>query len=287
MWVATTRTEAQSRCRELRQAGRLALAPTMGALHEGHLSLIEAGRRAADAVVVSIFVNPTQFGPHEDFHRYPRPIEQDLAMCESAGAAGVFHPPVEQMYPPGEPACEVNVPALAADMEAAARPGHFAGVCRVVAKLFHIIQPHVACFGMKDYQQLAVVRAMTADLAWPIDILACPTIRERDGLAMSSRNRYLSDEQRGRAIGLHRSLLRARSMIVDQHVREVATIESAMRQTIGEHGFDAIDYATLRDPRTLAPLQVLQADTPVVALAAARLGTTRLLDNLVIRNPTP
>ncbi len=286
MWIARTIADARTQRRGM--VGRVAFVPTMGALHEGHLSLVEAGRRDADRVIVSIFVNPTQFGPHEDFHRYPRPIEQDLALCEAAGADGVFNPPVEEMYPPHAPACDVNVPDLTHDMEGVMRPGHFQGVCRVVAKLFNIVAPDVACFGMKDYQQLAVIRAMTTDLNLPIAILACPTRREPDGLAMSSRNRYLDPDQRRRAVGLHRSLQQARRMVEEEGCTDPAAVEDAMRRVIAEHGFDRIDYATVRHPRTLAALKVMDPGTPdaAVALVAARMGTTRLLDNVVMGRTT-
>lgn len=282
MWLSTTIADVRRRRRA--EAGTVAFVPTMGALHEGHIALVEHGHRVADHVVVSIFVNPTQFGPHEDFHKYPRPLERDLAMCEAAGVAGVFNPPVEEMYPPHAPACEVNVPMLTADLEAAARPGHFAGVCRVVAKLLNIVQPDVACFGMKDYQQLQVVTAMVRDLNMPVAILPCPTVREPDGLAMSSRNRYLDAEQRRRATGLAKALEQARMLVEDAGEADPATVEAAMRQVIVAHRFDRIDYATVRHPHTLATLDAIEPALTggVVALVAARLGPTRLLDNRVL-----
>jgi pantoate--beta-alanine ligase len=282
MWIARTIEDARTRRRAA--PGRVALVPTMGALHAGHVSLIEAARALADTVVVSVFVNPTQFGPHEDFNRYPRPIDADLAACEAAGAAGVFHPSVDDMYPPESPGCELTVPALTHDLEGALRPGHFAGVCRVVAKLFNIVQPEVACFGMKDYQQLAVVTAMTADLNLPIRIVACLTRREDDGLAMSSRNRYLDADQRRRAVGLHKALLQAKQMVEAEAAADPQEVELAMRRVIEAHRFDAIDYAVVRHPRTLAPLDALAPGLTggVVALVAARMGATRLIDNMLL-----
>ncbi|MFW5682393.1 MAG: pantoate--beta-alanine ligase, partial [Phycisphaeraceae bacterium] len=175
------------------RAGKVALVPTMGALHEGHLAHIDLALRHADDVVVSVFVNPTQFGPTEDFDRYPRDLDRDSEACESRGATAVFCPSVEQMYPPGVPEASVDVPRVSRELEGTHRPGHFPGVCRVVAKLLLMSMPDAATFGRKDFQQLRVVQAMIADLRMDVDVLEAPTVREADGLAMSSRNRYLSD----------------------------------------------------------------------------------------------
>lgn len=281
MWIARTVEEA----RRLRHAsaGSVAFVPTMGALHEGHLSLVRAGLGMADRVIVSIFVNPTQFAPHEDLSRYPRPIERDLELCRDAGASGVFHPDVAVVYPPGVPECIVEVPAVAQDLEGRHRPTHFRGVCRVVAKLFNIIQPSVALFGQKDYQQWKVIQAMVDDLMMPLRIEGLPTVREADGLAMSSRNIYLGPEDRQRALALSRALTRARSMVEEQHCDDASVVEAAMRDVLLGVGAD-IDYAAVRHPRTLAPLERIDTASPegVVALIACRIGPVRLIDNMVI-----
>jgi pantoate--beta-alanine ligase len=281
MWVARTIADARKHRASLR--GRVAFVPTMGALHSGHVSLIDAGRALADHVIVSIFVNPTQFGPNEDYLKYPRPVDADLAACEKAGAAGVFMPSVEEMYPPGRLACEVSVPALASVLEGEFRPGHFAGVCRVVAKLFHIVQPEVACFGMKDYQQLKVIQAMVADQDMPLWIAEVPTKREPDGLAMSSRNVYLDAEARRHAAGIYKALQEARMLVEEAGEVDPTAVESAMRHVLEAHHVSP-DYATVRHPTTLSPLDALApAQTNgVVALIAGRLGGVRLIDNLVL-----
>lgn len=257
----------------------VALVPTMGALHDGHLRLIEEGCRLADEVWVSIFVNPTQFGPNEDFSRYPRPIEDDLAKCASAGATVVFNPTPEAMYPPGALDTQVDVPAISGAFEGENRPGHFHGVCRVCLKLFNICRPTFACFGQKDYQQLRIIEALVADLNLPIAIQRVPTVREPDGLAMSSRNRYLDDAQRRHALGLSKALDLARHLIETEGEPDPAAVEQAMRDTIAAHHL-APDYAAIRHPDTLAPLAMI--DRPVVALVAGRLGSVRLLDNALI-----
>lgn len=287
MWVAKTIQDVRKRREEL--VGRVAFVPTMGALHRGHTSLIESARKFGDHVVVSIFVNPTQFGPHEDFNRYPRPIEKDLAMCEAAGAVGVFNPDPAEMYPPqtsGALPCDVTIPALASILEGASRPGHFAGVCRVVAKLFNIVQPHVACFGQKDYQQVRVISAMVDDLNMPVRIVELATVREPDGLAMSSRNVYLDAESRKRAVGLSLALAEAAAMIEQRGETDPAAVESAMRQIIIAHHLEP-DYNTVRHPHTLLPLDLIApAQTGgVVALVAARIAGVRLIDNRVIGRP--
>ena len=185
--------------------GRLALVPTMGALHAGHMSLIAHAKNNAPAVAVSIFVNPTQFGPQEDYTKYPRPIEEDLDKCEQAGVDFIFSPTAEEIYPPGAPDIVVDLPTMTSVLEGKHRPGHFKGVCQVVAKLFNILQPTVACFGQKDFQQLRVIEAMVEALDMPVDVIACPTLRDPDGLAMSSRNMYLSPEDRQKALSISRA----------------------------------------------------------------------------------
>ncbi|MCC7192165.1 MAG: pantoate--beta-alanine ligase [Phycisphaeraceae bacterium] len=281
MWVARTVLDARKLRRDL--AGRVAFVPTMGALHRGHVSLMESARRLADHVVVSIFVNPTQFAPHEDFAKYPRPIEADLAACETAGVSGVFHPDPLEMYPANQLTSEVNIPQLASILEGAVRPTHFAGVCRVVAKLFNIIQPDVACFGQKDYQQVRVIQAMVDDLNMPVTIAELATVRESDGLALSSRNVYLDPEQRRHAGALYKALQAARLLIESDGETEPANIESAMKQIIESHQVTP-DYAVVRHPQTLAPLDSINPALTggVVVLVAGRLGSVRLIDNMVV-----
>jgi pantoate--beta-alanine ligase len=270
---------------ETRQArsslGRLAIVPTMGALHEGHLSLIRLARQHADRVAVSIFVNPTQFAPHEDLDKYPRPIERDLDLCRQHAVDLVFNPGVETIYPPHELPVEINVPAIGSILEGEHRPQFFPGVCRVVAKLFNIVQPDAAVFGQKDYQQLKVIEAMVAGLNMPIEILAGPTLRDPDGLAMSSRNVYLDAGQRKRALSLSKALREAEQLI-DDGVMDPQHIESAMRQVLRSHDAN-IDYAVVRDARSLQPVDTVNPDVePVVGLIAAKIDHVRLIDNRVI-----
>ncbi|MEE9212172.1 MAG: pantoate--beta-alanine ligase [Phycisphaeraceae bacterium] len=281
MWVA--KTIEQVRQHRKQTIGTVALVPTLGALHEGHLALIRAARSQGDHTLVSIFVNPTQFGPDEDYERYPRPLDQDLAACEREQVAGVFAPEVNQMYPPGQPAAQVQVPALAADLEGACRPGHFAGVCRVVAKLFNLIQPDVAMFGQKDYQQLRIIEAMVADLAMPIRIVAVPTVREADGLALSSRNAYLDAAERRHALGLFKALREAEVLIEQGGETDPAAVERTMQQVLEAHQVQ-VDYAVVRHPRSLAKLDSIDPTLSggVVALVAGRLSNVRLIDNMII-----
>ncbi|MFA9480149.1 pantoate--beta-alanine ligase [Phycisphaerales bacterium AB-hyl4] len=278
-----THSTADARKHRNALTGTVALVPTMGALHAGHLKLIEHGRSLADHVLVSIFVNPTQFGPGEDFDRYPRTLEVDLERCQAAGAAGVFAPSVDQMYPPAAPDVQVDVPELTSDLEGAFRPSHFAGVCRVVMKFFNVIQPDIAVFGQKDYQQLKVIQAMVADLLMPVRVVGMPTMREDDGLAMSSRNRYLSADDRRHAVGAYKALLQAKRMIEDDGETDPAAVERAMQQTLEAHHFD-VDYAVLRHPQTLARLDCVEPSLThgVAALIAARLDEVRLIDNMII-----
>jgi pantoate--beta-alanine ligase len=265
-----------------RAASPVALVATMGALHDGHVSHIAAARSAgAASVIVSIFVNPMQFGPNEDFTRYPRTLEHDLTACERAGTDAVFTPGVGTMYPPDASAAQVDVPAITSDLEGAFRPGHFAGVGRVVLKLFGLIRPDLATFGRKDYQQLALIKAIVHDLCVPVRIAEVPTMREPDGLAMSSRNRYLDADQRTRAVGISKALQEA-FMRCQQGEHDPAALESAMRQVLDQHRFDAIDYAVVRHRETLQPLPTGFDPADVVALITARLGSTRLLDNRIL-----
>jgi pantoate--beta-alanine ligase len=278
-WPAVKVVKTINECRAARrELKKLALVPTMGALHAGHVSLIEAAKRRAPHVAVSIFVNPTQFGPREDFSKYPRPIEADLAMCEKAGVELVFNPAPEAMYPPGEPEVVVDLPPLTTVLEGKHRPGHFRGVCQVVAKLFNIVEPEVACFGQKDFQQLRVLTAMAETLNWPIEVVACPTLRDPDGLAMSSRNQYLSLEERNKALSISRALFTAEKEFhagVRQTNRLVATMQNIL---LAQHL--NIDYVATVDPLTLKNLEVVK-DRAVLAIAA-RVGATRLIDNVVI-----
>ena len=255
------------------------LVPTMGALHAGHLTLIEKAKALSEEVWVSIFVNPTQFGPSEDLAKYPRPLEDDLAACQRLGVSVVFNPEPEDVYPPLAVPTRIDVPSLTTEFEGAERPGHFEGVCRVVLKLFNLCQPTVACFGQKDYQQLRAIEAMVNDLNLPIAIQRVETVREDDGLAMSSRNRYLSEDERKQAVGLYKALQLAKQLIEADGETDPTIIERAMQQTLLMHKIEP-DYCAIRHPETLAAMDLVQP--PVVALIAGRLGGVRLLDNLII-----
>ncbi|XQA74443.1 pantoate--beta-alanine ligase [Xanthomonas sacchari] len=258
-----------------RQGLRVAFVPTMGNLHAGHFSLVMLARQYADRVVSSVFVNPTQFGPNEDFTRYPRTPEADTSGLEGAGCDVLWLPTVESMYPLGvELALRMHTPGVSEVLEGACRPGHFDGVCTVVARLFNQVQPDLAAFGKKDYQQLAVIRQMVADLAFPIEILGGGIVREADGLAMSSRNQYLSAEERPRAAQIHRTLRAMREAHLAGRPR--AEVEAAATAQLQAAGFE-VDYSVLRTPDLSEPQD---GTGPRVALIAARLGRTRLIDNL-------
>lgn len=271
--------------REMREAraalrGRVGFVPTMGYLHEGHLSLIRRARAECEAVVVSIFVNPTQFGPGEDYERYPRDEARDLALLEREAVDVVFVPTVEEMYPPGFSTwVEVTGP-LAERLEGASRPGHFRGVATVVLKLFHLVQPHRAYFGEKDAQQLRIIRRMTTDLNLPIEIVACPIVREPDGVALSSRNVYLSPTEREHARALSRSLALARRLILEEGVREAAEVRRRLREYLRAAPGVALDYVSLAHPETLEEVERIEG--PVLVLVAARVGSARLIDNTLI-----
>lgn len=249
----------------------------MGALHEGHISLVRLARAQADAVVVSIFVNPAQFGPNEDFSRYPRSEEADIALLREAGADAVYLPDAAEMYPPGA-ITRVTVPGISAELCGAVRPGHFDGVATIVTKLFMQCAPDVAVFGEKDYQQLHVIRRFTADLDIPVRIVGAPIIREADGLALSSRNRYLAGSARAMAPALYTILTVAADKI--RRGQEVEAILAEAGRAILAAGFAKVDYVELRDTEHLRPLATLSA--PARLLAAAHLGTTRLIDNLEV-----
>ncbi|MBB1087433.1 pantoate--beta-alanine ligase [Lysobacter sp. SG-8] len=261
-----------------REGLRVALVPTMGNLHAGHHSLVELARRHADRVVASVFVNPTQFGPNEDFSRYPRTPDADAAGLEAAGCDALWLPDVATMYPFGiEGAVQVRVPGVTSVLEGAHRPGHFDGVATVVARLFLQAQPDVAVFGRKDYQQLAVIRYMAVELAFPVEIVAAPIKRESDGLAMSSRNQYLSGEERPVAAMLHATLLAMRDAFLAGD--EIGAIEAMARGRLTAAGFE-VDYSVVRRPDLS---EEPRGAGNWVALLAARLGKTRLIDNLEFR----
>jgi pantoate--beta-alanine ligase len=251
----------------------------MGALHVGHVSLIEKARSECGYVVASIFVNPTQFGPLEDFNRYPRPRAADLRMCGDAGADLVFYPSVETMYPAGHRTF-VEVSELSEILEGAIRPGHFRGVATVVTKLFNIVQPDRAYFGQKDYQQQTLIRVMARELDLPTEVVTCETVRDPDGLALSSRNAYLSPAERQSGLSLSRALRTAERMVADGE-SDVGRLEAAMRHELEQTPGVEIDYAVIVDHESLAKLTVSQPT--MVALVAARVGTTRLIDNLILR----
>lgn len=281
MTVVKTIAEARA---ERAKLGKLALVPTMGALHRGHLSLIEYARQIAPFTAVSIFVNPTQFGPREDFTKYPRPIESDLEKCRELGVNLVFNPPPEEMYPPQLSPVVVDLPHLTEVLEGKHRPGHFKGVCQIVAKLYNILQPQMALFGQKDFQQLRVLTAMVEALDWPIEVIGCPTIREPDGLAMSSRNAYLSLDERERALAISRALMLANGEINEGERRANRVIASMqnMLLDVGQLGRIpvSIDYIAAVDPITLKHVDMITG--PTVLAIAARVGNTRLIDNIVV-----
>ena len=256
--------------------------PTMGALHAGHRSLVVAARQRCDAVVASIFVNPTQFAPSEDFSRYPRTLDEDCRMLESEGVDVVFAPTVETMYPPGA-ATFVEVEGIGDRLDGASRPGHFRGVATVVAKLFAIVQPDFAFFGQKDAAQVAVLRKMVRDLDLPLELVVCPTVREPDGLAMSSRNRYLSAKEREQALSISRALLAAQAQ-ANYGQNSAAVLLQTMRDVLQQEPAVRVDYLAVVDPHTLLSLQ--DVATGGLLAIAAYVGSTRLIDNILLP-PTP
>ena len=258
-----------------RKSPKIGLVPTMGALHEGHLSLVRHSRKEMAATVASIFVNPTQFGPSEDFDKYPRPIERDRELCEKAGVELVFAPPASEMYPDGYATCVLQE-RYTETFEGAVRAGHFRGVCTVCAKLFNLVRPAVAYFGQKDYQQTVVIRHMVRDLNMDLEIRVCPIVREADGLAMSSRNIYLSSLERRQATALHRALAAAEQAFAAGE-RSAAPILDTIKKVIREAPPAQLDYAAIVDPDNLQELR--QIETEAVVLLAARFGKTRLIDN--------
>ncbi len=280
--VAETVNDVRAAVSGAKHSGhRVGFVPTMGALHVGHVSLIERARAECGYVAVSIFVNPTQFGPHEDFNRYPRPRETDLQICREAGANLVFYPTVETMYPVGHRTF-VEVAGLSDILEGAIRPGHFRGVATVVAKLFNIVQADRAYFGQKDYQQQTLIRVMARELDLPTEIVTCDTIRDPDGLALSSRNAYLSPAERQSGLSLSRALRTAERLLA-RGERNVQRLETAMRQEMESTPGVQVDYAVVVHHESLASLTV--AEPTMAALVAARVGPTRLIDNLILRLP--
>ena len=267
-WVQSERTSSRT----------LGLVPTMGSFHEGHLSLIRRARQSCDRTMVSIFVNPLQFAPGEDYVRYPRDLDRDLSLATREGVAAVFHPETEEMYPNGI-VTSIGVGKLGEALCGASRPGHFQGVATVVAKLFNIVQPDLAFFGQKDAQQTLIMKTMTQELNWPLQIVVCATVREPDGVAYSSRNSYLSAEERSRASVLYRSLRLAENLI-HSGAREAAGVEGEMRKLIQDVSGAELDYARVVDPATLEALQQINGE--VLAAVAVRFGKTRLIDNLII-----
>jgi len=280
--VFSTIADIRKASRAVRRDGRrVGLVPTMGALHEGHLSLVQAARAATDTVAASIFVNPTQFGPNEDLVKYPRSFERDCELLEREGVSFVFAPSVEEMYPAGT-VTWVVVEELSGKLDGRSRPGHFRGVTTVVAKLFHIVEPDVAFFGQKDAAQVAIIRRMVRDLNWAVEIVTCPIVREADGLAMSSRNAYLDAEQRKQALVLHQSLRRVEEL-VQAGKHDAARLAAAGREEISRSSV-RLDYFAIVNPDTLDP--VADVSQGALVAVAAYVGSTRLIDNLVIRQTT-
>jgi pantoate--beta-alanine ligase len=280
MEVIRTVRAMQRRADTERSAGRrIGFVPTMGALHEGHLDLVRLARSRADCVVVSIFVNPTQFGPGEDFARYPRDFTRDEQLLAAVGADLIFYPDTAEMYPAGH-ATRVNVEGLTDDLCGRTRPGHFEGVTTIVTKLFNVTRPHFAVFGQKDAQQVFVVRRMTQDLDFDIEIVMAPTRREPDGLALSSRNQYLSPDERAQAPALYRALRHGEDL-VRRGERSASAVIAAVRAIIEQATRGRIDYVSIVDTETLRPMARLQGEC-LIALAVF-LGRTRLIDNTIVR----
>jgi pantoate--beta-alanine ligase len=276
-----TIADVRRHVRDARMSGKsVGLVPTMGALHEGHASLIQAADKACEYVVVSIFVNPTQFGPGEDFDKYPRTLDADVETCRKAGADLVFVPAASEMYMP-EFSTWVNVEKVTDVLCGASRPGHFRGVATVCTKLFNIVLPDKAFFGQKDAQQVVVIKRMVVDLNMPLEIVVCPIVRESSGLAMSSRNKYLSEERRRDAEAIHKSLLRAQELI-RSGVRNSLQLTSEMQVILERTPDIQIEYISIVDARNLSTLDYI--DRPALIAIAVKLGSTRLIDNIIIED---
>ena len=266
-------------CREIRQSGkRLGFVPTMGALHAGHISLVQAARSQCAAVAASVFVNPTQFGPNEDLSKYPRDLERDRGLLEKEGVDLLFAPTAEEMYPAGA-VTWVTVEGLSERLEGKSRPGHFRGVTTIVSKLFNIVEPDRAYFGQKDAQQAVIIRKMVRDLDMGVEVVVCPTVRETDGLALSSRNVYLNPEERKQALVLYRALCRVQAL-ADRGERDAAKLLEAASQVFADEKPVQLDYFEIVDKDSLEPVKDISRGALVVA--AARVGKTRLIDNLVL-----
>lgn len=280
--VCHTIAEMRATLGSLRAAGKtVGLVPTMGALHEGHLSLVRQAKRECDVAIATIFVNPTQFGPQEDFQKYPRTLARDLELLAQAACEFVFAPEAAEMYPPGA-GTFVEPPKIADVLEGVCRPGHFRGVATIVLKLFNIIPADVAYFGQKDFQQALLIRHLAADLNVPVRIKVCPIVREADGLALSSRNRYLSPAERTTALAISRSLAQAQALVASNE-RDAAAIKARMLEVLARGGIERVEYVALADPETL--VERARLDAPTVALVAAWVGTTRLIDNQLLSPP--
>ncbi len=280
MEVTGERAGFREACETARMEGSLVgFVPTMGALHDGHLSLVSRAREECDVVAASIFVNPLQFGPSEDLAAYPRDPERDLLLLEKEGVDLVFTPDEDEMYPGGHPEVTVDPGPAGTILEGASRPGHFQGVCTVVAKLFGLVGHCRAYFGEKDAQQLSVIRRMVVDLDIPVEVVGCPTVREEDGLAMSSRNAYLSRDERAAATCLYEALARA-AWLVDGGERDAHALKAEMAKRIGAEPLARLDYVAVVDDETFTETD--RVDRPVRALVAARIGNTRLIDNLAL-----
>jgi pantoate--beta-alanine ligase len=280
MRVINSKAELRPVIESLEAEGKhIGFVPTMGALHEGHLSLVRLARERADAVVASVFVNPTQFGPHEDFSRYPRDLERDAALLDALGVDVLFAPPPEEIYPP-QFKTYVQVEELDARLEGASRPGHFRGVATVLAVLFNLVRPQFVVMGQKDAQQVAVVRQMVGDLQFPLEVVAAPIVREADGLAMSSRNQYLTAEERRAAPVLSRALRLAEELFA-RGERDAHALVAAVRDEIAKEPLARVDYVALTDAEELEPLDAV-GPRPALLSLAARFGSTRLIDNIVL-----
>src|ERR1700738_3215728 len=279
MKICTTIEEMRTACRALRRpGGRLGFVPTMGALHEGHLSLVRAAKASCDVVAASIFVNPKQFGPSEDFGTYPRAFERDRSLLQKEGVELLFAPPVDEMYPPGA-VTWVTVEELSDKLDGRSRPGHFRGVTTVVSMLFHIVEPDAVFFGQKDAAQVAILRRMVRALNFPVEIVVCPIVREPDGLAMSSRNAYLDSQQRKRALVLKRALMKAKKL-ADQGERNVAKLLATAREELASEPLVQLDYLEIVDPDSLDAVEDISKGA--IMVVAAFVGTTRLIDNIVL-----
>ena len=273
-------SEMQAKALQVRRQGHsLGFVPTMGALHQGHLSLVRRARRENDVVIVSIFVNPLQFGPKEDLKRYPRPLAQDLAYLKKEKADFVFVPSAGAMYP-GPHSATIRVPSFESMLEGASRPGHFEGVATVVAKLFNIVQPSRAYFGNKDYQQVRVIDRLIKDLNLPVHLVACPTVREADGLALSSRNRFLSAREREEAVKIYQALFLGRELVSEKIMTNAAQLIKRLKQIFSRIPHSMVDYIAVVDPETLEPMTRIRR--PALLAAAVKIGKTRLIDNIII-----